>query len=77
VSQLKVSDREFTNARQLIFAIHDETDSLDLDEITTRFAEEIRKKPWAVRVTTRRHSIRRKGSPICRNISHCHYVEPA
>lgn len=51
VRSLKVSDREFTNARQLIFGIRDDSDSLDLDEITARFAEEIRKEPWAVRVT--------------------------
>jgi predicted RND superfamily exporter protein len=51
VRSLKVSDREFTNARQLIFGIRDESGTLDLDEITARFAEEIKKEQWAVRVT--------------------------
>ena len=52
VRSLKVSDREFTNARQLIFGIRDESGTLDLDEITTHFAEEIKKESWAVRVTS-------------------------
>ena len=51
VRSLKTSDREFTNARQLIFGIRDESGNLDLDEITAHFAEEIKKEPWAVRVT--------------------------
>ena len=52
VRSLKISDREFTNARQLIFGVRDESGTLDLDEITARFAEEIKKEPWAVRVTS-------------------------
>lgn len=51
VRSLKITDREFTNARQLIFAIQDSSGSLDLDEITARFAAEAKKEPWAVRVT--------------------------
>ena len=51
VRYLKVTDREFTNARQIIFGIRDESGTLDIDEITTRFAAELKKEPWAVRVT--------------------------
>ena len=52
VQSLKVSDREFTNARQLIFGVQDESGTLDLDEITARFAGALKKEPWAVRVTS-------------------------
>lgn len=52
VQALKISDREFTNARQLTFAVWDETGTLDLEDLTSRFSDALKKEPWAVRVTS-------------------------
>lgn len=51
VQTLKISDREFTNARQLTFAVWDEAHATDLEDVTGRFTEALRAEPWAVRVT--------------------------
>lgn len=52
VQALKISDREFTNARQLTFAVWDENHATDIEDVASRFTEELRKEPWAVRVTS-------------------------
>jgi len=52
VQALKTTDREFTNARQIIFALSLHSEDADLDGITTRFCDELRKEPWVVRVTS-------------------------
>jgi len=49
----KVYDREFSQARELTFALHDESKQCDLDAFTEHFAEELRKEPWVVRVMDR------------------------
>ncbi len=49
----KTYDRQFSQARELTFALHDETQQCDLDAFTERFGEELRKEPWIVRVMDR------------------------
>jgi len=49
VQAFKTTDREFTNARLLTFALVSQDPSLD--DTTTRFCDELRKQPWVVRVT--------------------------
>ena len=51
VQALKTSDREFTNARQIVFAIWDQSADPDLEPVTSRFVTELKKQPWVVRVT--------------------------
>ena len=51
VQALKTSDREFTNARQIVFALWNQSEDADLDQLTTRFTESLKKEPWVVRVT--------------------------
>ncbi|MEI6350477.1 MAG: MMPL family transporter [Verrucomicrobiota bacterium] len=53
VRSLKVYDREFTQARELTFALWDESGSLDLDAFTEQFGDALRKEPWAKRVLDR------------------------
>jgi predicted RND superfamily exporter protein len=50
VQAFKTTDREFTNARQITFALH--SDDPSLEDITDRFCDELRKQPWVVRVTS-------------------------
>ena len=50
VQAFKTTDREFTNARQITFAIS--SSNADVEEITTRFCDGLRKQPWVVRVTS-------------------------
>ncbi len=52
VQALKTTDREFTNARQIIFALSLNSQDASLDEITGSFCDELRKQPWVVRVTS-------------------------
>src|SRR5580700_6954467 len=51
VQAFKTTDREFTNARQITFALSLHSEDADLEEITTRFCDALRKEPWVVRVT--------------------------
>lgn len=51
VQAFKTTDREFTNARQITFAISSQAPDADLDAITGRFCDALRKEPWVVRVT--------------------------
>jgi predicted RND superfamily exporter protein len=51
VQAFKTTDREFTNARQITFALSLHSENADLEEIATRFCDELRKQPWVVRVT--------------------------
>ena len=50
VQAFKTTDREFTNARQITFALR--SDDPSLEDITDRFCDELRKQPWVVRVTS-------------------------
>jgi len=52
VQAFKTTDREFTNARQITFALSLNSEDADLEEITTRFCDALRKQPWVVRVTS-------------------------
>jgi predicted RND superfamily exporter protein len=52
VQAFKTVDREFTNARQITFALSLQSTDADLDEITNRFCDGLRKQPWVVRVTS-------------------------
>jgi predicted RND superfamily exporter protein len=51
VQAFKTTDREFTNARQITFALSLKSTDGDLEEITGRFCDALRKQPWVVRVT--------------------------
>ncbi len=53
VQTFKVYDREFTQARQLTFAILDETKACDLDGFTEHFAQALKHEPWVLRVMHR------------------------
>ncbi len=53
VQIFKTYDREFSQARELTIALHDETKQCDLDAFTEHFADELRKEPWIVRVLDR------------------------
>ncbi|HEY2343656.1 MAG TPA: MMPL family transporter, partial [Chthoniobacteraceae bacterium] len=50
VKVFKTYDREFSQARELTFAVYDESKRCDLDAFTEHFAEELRKEPWVVGV---------------------------
>ena len=53
VQAFKTTDREFTNARQIIFAVSLHSDDPDqLDAVTGQFCDALRKQPWVVRVTS-------------------------
>ncbi len=52
VQAFKINDRDFTNARQLIFALQLKPDAGDLDDITNHFCDELHKQPWVIRVTS-------------------------
>jgi len=51
VQAFKTIDREFTNARQITFAVSLRPEDGDLEEISGRFCDALRKEPWVVRVT--------------------------
>jgi len=51
VQAFKTTDREFANARQIIFALSLHRDDADLEEITGRFCDQLRNEPWVIRVT--------------------------
>jgi predicted RND superfamily exporter protein len=51
VQAFKTTDREFTNARQITFALSLNSTEADLEEITQRYCDALRKQPWVVRVT--------------------------
>ena len=50
VQTLKLYNQNFTDSRQLNFALLDEDHSTDLDGFRDHFAEEVKKEPWAERV---------------------------
>ena len=52
VQAFKTTDREFTNARQITLALSLQSTDADLEEITSRFCDGLRKQPWVVRVTS-------------------------
>ena len=49
----KITDREFSSARELIFGLHAKSEDTELEAFTEYFAAELRKEPWAVRVMER------------------------
>lgn len=51
VRSLKVFDREFSQAREITFALWDENGGLD--DITEAFGDALRQEPWVVRVMDR------------------------
>ena len=53
VRAFKTFDREFSQARELTFALVDETHTVDLDAFTEHFGEALRKEPWVTRVMDR------------------------
>jgi predicted RND superfamily exporter protein len=52
VQAFKTTDREFTNARQITFGLSAHSEDADLEDITNRFCDALRKQPWVVRVTS-------------------------
>jgi predicted exporter len=50
VRVFKRFDREFSQARELTFAVVDETGEVDLDAFLDHFAEKLRAEPWIARV---------------------------
>ncbi len=53
VRAFKTFDREFSQAREITFAVMDESGLADLDAFTDHFAEALRAEPWIVRVLDR------------------------
>jgi predicted RND superfamily exporter protein len=53
VQVFKTYDREFSQARELTFGVHDESGEADLEEFTDQFAQALRAEPWVVRVMDR------------------------
>lgn len=53
VQTLKLYNQNFSDSRQLTFALVDEDHSTDLDGFRDHFAEEVKKEPWAQRVMAR------------------------
>ena len=53
IKALKVYDREFTQAREVTFALWDESRQADLDAFAEYFGDALRKEPWVVRVMDR------------------------
>ena len=53
VGVYKIYDREFSQARELMFGLLDESGTVDLDAFTEHFATELRKEPWVERVMER------------------------
>ena len=53
VQALKVYDREFTQAREITFALWDESGAADLDGFAEYFGDALRAEPWVVRVLDR------------------------
>ncbi len=53
VRALKVFDREFSQAREITFAVVDEQKETDIDAFAEYFGDELRKEPWVIRVMDR------------------------
>jgi len=53
VQTFKTFDREFSQARELTFALLDDQHEVDFDAFTEHFTEELRKEPWVVRAMDR------------------------
>lgn len=53
VRALKVYDREFNQAREITFALWDESRQADLDGFAEYFGDALRQEPWVVRVLDR------------------------
>ena len=53
VRALKVYDREFNQAREITFALWDESHASDLDAFAEYFGDALRQEPWVVRVLDR------------------------
>ncbi|MEI8233814.1 MAG: MMPL family transporter [Verrucomicrobiota bacterium] len=53
VRALKVYDREFSQAREITFALWDEAHAADLDAFAEYFGNALRREPWVVRVLDR------------------------
>ena len=53
VRAFKTFDREFSQAREITFALVDESGQTDLDGFTDYFTAELRKEPWIVRAMDR------------------------
>jgi predicted RND superfamily exporter protein len=51
VQAFKTTDREFANARQIIFALKTDSDDADLEGMTKSFCDQLHAEPWVVRVT--------------------------
>jgi len=62
VRALKVYDREFSQAREITFALWDETHAADLDAFAEYFGDALRKEPWVVRVLDRSPMDESEGS---------------
>ena len=76
VRSFKTFDREFTQAREVTFALLDETGQGDLDGFTEHFADALRAEPWVVRVMDRSpvetpaaiHEVRSIAAPLLLNL---------
>ena len=76
VRSFKTFDREFTQAREVTFALVDETGECDLDGFTEHFASALRSEPWVVRVMDRSpietpaavHEVRSIAAPLLLNL---------
>ena len=53
VRALKVYDREFSQAREITFALWDESHAVDLDAFAEYFGDALRREPWVIRVLDR------------------------
>ena len=53
VGVYKIYDREFSQARELMFGLLDESGAVDLDAFTEHFATALRAEPWVERVMER------------------------
>jgi len=69
VRALKVYDREFTQAREITFALWDEAHATDLDGFAEYFGHELRKEPWVVRVMDRSPLDSPEGSREVQNLA--------
>ena len=53
VQAFKTFDREFAQAREITFGIHDESGETDLDAFIEHFSSALRAEPWVVRIMDR------------------------
>lgn len=83
VRSFKTFDREFTQAREVTFAVVDETGECDLDGFTEHFAEALREEPWVVRVMDRSpvetpaaiHEVQSIAAPLLLNLEPAAFQE--